>query len=79
MMMKSVKQLSDILALLIWIRKLIGRPTFLQTSLPENGTMGKRGFFFHLVYPRNVIPVITGDNGGSKLNNCCSQDEIARP
>lgn len=78
MMMKSVKQLSDILALLIWIRKLIGRPTLLQTFLTENGTMGKRGFF-HLVYPRNVIPVITGDNGGNKLNNCCSQEKKARP
>jgi len=61
MMMKSVKQLSDILALLIWIRKLIGRPTLLQTFPIENGTVGKR-VFFHLVYPRNVIPVISGDN-----------------
>lgn len=44
MMMKSVKQLSDILALLIWIREVIGRPTSLQTFLTEDGAVGNGAF-----------------------------------
>ncbi|CAM4573458.1 unnamed protein product, partial [Lepidochelys olivacea] len=44
MMMKSVKQLSDILGLLIQVRKFFVRPSSLQISLTESGTMDMRLF-----------------------------------